>query len=196
MPINNEQLSEEISLPVKKLVEIDNEKLKIELGYGEASTRYGFTQLQNTYLNNSLRFADTKAGALIAVNGVIIKFIADFVAQWTGIAHWLAVTSIALLVISIFLSIIVVFPKNVKDNGKGFIYWGFIANDTLENYNNQIRNEPTSELLDESIRNNYIQAHVLTKKFKWLNIAFSMSIVGYIAITVLGVYLIIAKNWL
>lgn len=194
--MSNEQQTEQQDIQleqVKTFVEIENEKVGVELFQSANATRYGFTQLQNTYLNNSLRFADTKAGALVAVNGLIIKFVADFLTKWNGIVHGLATVSIGLLVISILLSVIVVLPKNIKDNEKGFIYWRYIVNDTLENYKDQIKNRPTSELLDESIRNNYLQAIVLAKKFRWLHMAFVISLIAYVVMVLLGITLIIEK---
>lgn len=132
-----------------------------------------------------------KFGALVAVNGLIAKFVFDAMQDLTSVNFWLLVTSLACLVIGIVLSVIVVLPKNVKNKGKGFIYWGYIANSTLEEYTIQIKNEPTSELLEEAIRNNYIQAGILTRKFRWLYWAFMISIVSYIILAICGVMAVI-----
>lgn len=189
MTMQNEILEESVeNIPVPLS---EDEKTKVELYYSEKSSRYTFTQLQNTYLNNSLRFADTKAGALVAVNGLIIKFVADYLPNWQGVEYWLGMTSIVLFVVSICISLIVVYPRNINKKGKGFIYWGYIAKDTLENYQNQIQNGPVSELLEESIRNNYQQAIVLDKKFQKLNLAFKVSYLSYFLLAVMGVLFII-----
>lgn len=174
-------------------VKIVQEKVPVELYQSAGGLRNQFTQLQNTYLNNSLRFADTKAGALVAVNGLVAKFVFDFLAQASGVVFWLSVGSIGLLIFSIFCSVIVVFPKRVNREGEGFIYWDFIVKHSLEDYKEQILEKPQSELLEEAVRNNYFQAKVLNKKFRWLNIAFTFALYSYALLAVVGMMVLVHR---
>lgn len=58
--LKNER-TETVHEPIKEVI-VSNEKLSVEMFPSQNSTRYNFTYSQNAYLNNSLRFADTKAG--------------------------------------------------------------------------------------------------------------------------------------
>lgn len=167
------------------------EKIPVELYQSAGGARGQFTQLQNTYLNNSLRFADTKAGALVAVNGLVVKFVFDLLAKVDGGVFWLGICSIVLLVCSIVCSVITVFPKRVDRNGTGFIYWDFIAKHSLDQYKEQILEKPEKELLEESVRNNYFQAQVLTKKFRWLHSAFTFAICSYVVLALAGIIVLV-----
>lgn len=157
----------------------ENGKLKVEIHQKEKTTRTNFTYQQHAYLNNSLRFADTKAGALIAANGLIAKFITDMADNSTYFVGLLLKIGLFVIVIGIFYALFVVFPRSVQSNEKGIVYWEHIKNFGEENYVNTVANGDINNLLKKSIENNFSQAIIVTNKFKKLSQAFKVSITGY-----------------
>jgi hypothetical protein len=157
---------------------IDNGKLRVEVHQTEGFVKTSFTNNQNIHLNNSIRFADTKAGALVAVNGLIAKFAFDTIAGQTRIVQYGLSSGLLLLVISIALSVFVVIPRKVKSKEKGIIYWENMIEMDMEEYIEAIENMEPQEMRKHALMNNYIQAEILTKKFDVLRKAFITSLLG------------------
>ncbi|MBO1514348.1 Pycsar system effector family protein [Metabacillus bambusae] len=170
---------------------ISDGKVKVELHQREGFFKLNFTNTQNTYLNNSIRFADTKAGALVAVNGLIAKFAFDFFStETTTYIKLLYVLGLAFLIQGIILSVYVVFPKKLNRKKKGIIYWENINEMELDEYVETIEAMEVKELLKRSMENNYFQARILTRKFNLLHYAFLSSMVGFVILSVLSLILL------
>ncbi len=161
---------------------IEDGKLKVETHSRESSTRREFSYLQNGYLTNSLRFADAKAGALVAVNGLIVKFIIDFQESSLLLIEILFKVGIFIIIVGILLALIVVFPTKKNSSEKGIIYWEHIKNLGKDKYVKSIKDGPVENFLIKSIENNYTQATILTEKFNKLSLAFLISLGGYGAV--------------
>ena len=144
---------------------------------GMAKTNY--SNLQNTHLNNSIRFADTKAAALVAVNGLIAKFVFDAIAQQNQILQIELILGFVFIIIGIVLSVLVVFPQKANSKAKGIIYWENIIQMDQDEYIDTIEEMELKELRKHILRNNYIQSKILTKKFDYLRYAFISSLIGY-----------------
>lgn len=157
-------------------------KIKIELYQRERSTKSTFITSLDNQLNNSLRFADTKAGALIAANGLTAKFISDLVLEGNSLITLLFKTGLLLVLAGIVASLVVVLPRRLRSKDKGIIYWENISNMRKDEYVNTVSELSVQELFEKRIENNYYQAQILTKKFSRLRLAFIISIVGYIVV--------------
>jgi len=158
---------------------IEDGKMKVEIHQREGVVRTNFTYQQNTYLNNSLRFADTKAGALVAANGLIAKFITDLTGNSAYLVDLLLKCSLVAVIVGIFYALFVVFPRSVESKEKGIIYWEHINNYDKDEYVQIVAEGEVTELLKKAIENNYSQAAIVTNKFKKLSRAFKVSIAGY-----------------
>lgn len=163
----------------------DNEQKKVvavEVEFGESQIRSDFVVQQNNHLGNSLRFADAKAGAIVTVNGVVLTYVIALLENSTGYSTWVFMGSLIFLIGGMLSSIAVVFPKTMNNKEKGLVYWEHIVNNTQDEYEKQILVDDTNQLLKSSIANNYIQALILTKKFKQLKFSFQVSVVAYLII--------------
>lgn len=172
---------------------IENNKVKVEIFQKDGVIRNNFTYQQHSYLIQSIRFADAKAGAITAANGLIIKFITDFHAI-NQVAELLFTGSIILIVIGILFSLMVVYPKSLNRKEKGIIYWEHIVNAGKEEYVQTVKNGEVDQLLESAIENNYSQAFILTKKFKKLNLAFTISLTGYL-LAFIGIIICLIYKW-
>ncbi|MCP2033525.1 hypothetical protein L1279_000508 [Planomicrobium sp. HSC-17F08] len=175
-------IEEKLKIPLEKTNQL--EKLQIEIDYTEAYARSEFTSQQNEHLNNSLRFADAKAGALVTVNGLVLTYVTALIDSSSGYSAWFFKASLVTLIIGIVWSIAVVYPKSLNSKDKGLVYWGHIRNYKKEEFALAILEGDVNTLFKNSIENNYTQAIILTKKFKQLEISFKAFILAYTAIAV------------
>ncbi|MFK4997133.1 Pycsar system effector family protein [Bacillus sp. N9] len=163
---------------------ISNNLLKVETKQTDGFVRSNFVDKQHAYLSNFIRFADAKAGALVTINGIILKFVTDMIGASNGYSGILFKLSLLLLILSILISVTVVFPKRLNSKEKGIVYWEHIHNYGKEAYMKAITEGDAQNLLISSIENNFIQATILTRKFKHLVLGFKVSMVSYVVIAV------------
>lgn len=188
--IKNSPQSDTSKKPEKKInrkkEEIIFESMEVE--FGEQQIRSDFVSQQNNHLSNSLRFADAKAGALVTVNGIVLAYVIALLENSIGFDFWIFSSGLLLLIGGMLASIAVVFPKTMNSKVKGLVYWEHIINNTQDEYEERILVDNVDHLLKNSISNNYIQALILTKKFKQLKFSFQISLLGYLIILV-GLFL-------
>lgn len=163
---------------------IQNNWLKVEMKQTEGYLRGSFTTQQNAHLNNSIRFADTKAGALVGMNGLVLTYVTNLISSATGYSDLCFKLSLLFLIASILYSFSVVYPRVLNSKAKGLVYWEHITNCSKDEYVQVIVNGSTEAFLSSAVENNYAQAVILTKKFKKLSIGFKLGIVAYILITI------------
>ena len=102
----------------------------------DSEVKRAFLWNTHGYLNQYVRFGDTKAGftGTIAVGllgalysaGMHRPMLAMPVGQWT-MSTWAAATAMVALIVSIVLVVVTVAPRLRSSGRKGFIYWGSIA---------------------------------------------------------------------
>jgi Family of unknown function (DUF5706) len=160
-------------------VSTDDGKIRVELYQRERFIKFNFVNGQNVHLNNSIRFSDMKAGALIAANGTLIKFGNDLIKAKFTLNIWIANIGMLLLMAGILFAILVVMPKRVNHKEKGVHYWEHISNYEKDDFVETLDDMEVSELLQKSMKNNYDQATILKRKFRTLRLAFIVSGSGY-----------------
>jgi hypothetical protein len=159
---------------------IENGKIRVQVNQTEGFIKANYTNTQNVHLNNSIRFADTKAGALVAVNGLIGKFVFDSVSAQQDLFSKIGLTiGLILLLIGIGVSVWVVRPRTVNSKQKGIVYWENIVAMEMGEYIDSIEEMDAKEIRKQGLINNYIQSQILTKKFSLLSYAFTSSLIGY-----------------
>lgn len=166
--------------PFDKIIQDD--RLRIEVKQTDGFIRNNFTTQQNIHLNNSIRFADTKAGVLSGANGLVLTYLFDQLSTSSGVSKVIFGLGFVCLIVSIFFSLWVVYPRFMNSKEKGLVYWEHITNYKKHEYVNAITQGDTSELLSNVVENNYTQAFILTKKFKKLEIGFKLCLGGYLII--------------
>lgn len=175
--------SEEINHQNKLENIIKDGKLQVEIAttgtQTEGIAKTNYSNLQNTHLNNSIRFADTKAAALVAVNGLIAKFVFDLVAKQNQTLQIELTLGFIFLIIGIALSVLVVFPQKENSKAKGVVYWENIIQMDPDEYIDTIEGMDPMELRKHILKNNYILSKIITKKFDYLRYAFISSLIGY-----------------
>lgn len=162
-------------------------KLRIEVYQTKDFVKSTYANNQNVHLNNSIRFADTKAGVLVAVNGLLAKFSFDKVAEQPFIIQLGLALGFIFLIIGMALSLFVVFPRKKNSDAKGIVYWENIIQMGEDEYVDTIEGMEPGEIREKTLRNNYIQSKILTEKFDLLRHAFTNSLIGYSIIIVVVV---------
>ena len=130
----------------------------MEVKQTDGFNRGSFANQQNLHLSTSIRFADAKAGALIAVSGLVLPETIYLLNSDYLLQKICYISALVLLIIGIFLSFIVVLPTSKNSKMKGIIYWENITNYSEEEFIHTIKTMNTSRYLDAWLQNNYIQA--------------------------------------
>lgn len=166
---------------------IEDGKIRIQVNQTEGFAKTSYSNAQNVHLNNSIRFADTKAGALVAVNGLIGKFVIDAISDQANIYSKIGLAAgLLLIIIGIGLSVWVVYPRKANRKAKGIVYWENIVAMEQDEYIDAVEGMKAKEIRRQGLINNYIQSDILTKKFKFLGYAFISSLIGYGILVVIG----------
>jgi hypothetical protein len=140
------------------------------------------------YINDYIRLADAKAGALFAIFGALIGVLVhqwaegDESATWWRIALFASALSSALTVIA--LAIDVVRPRvdlgntRVGSRTLGYIYWKHIRARNREEYEHGVRALDKADLIREVTSHTWEIAGIAETKYKKLKYAFLLSYIG------------------
>lgn len=136
-----------------------------------------------------IKFADTKAIAFIAIIGVIFNIfyrICDelFSLENANIIKVLFILGIVLLLISLVLSVISMFPRSSKAN-KNIIYYKSVNDnfDNEEEYYNEIKISENSSCKQLSYQN-YQLSVVATKKYLIVKYVLITFVIGFVLSTI------------
>ena len=136
-----------------------------------------------------IKFADTKAIAFIAIIGVIFNIfyrICDelFSLKNANIIKVLFILGIVLLLISLVLSVISMFPRSSKAN-KNIIYYKSVNDnfDNEEEYYNEIKISENS-LCKQLSYQNYQLSVVATKKYHIVKYVLITFVIGFVLSTI------------
>ncbi|WP_295114537.1 Pycsar system effector family protein [uncultured Methanobrevibacter sp.] len=136
-----------------------------------------------------IKFADTKAIAFIAIIGVIFNIfyrICDelFSLENANIIKVLFILGIVLLLISLVLSVISMFPRSSKAN-KNIIYYKSVNDnfDNEEEYYNEIKISENS-LCKQLSYQNYQLSVVATKKYLIVKYVLITFVIGFVLSTI------------
>jgi hypothetical protein len=141
----------------------------------------------SNYLNDHVRFSDTKAGSVVVLSGAVLSllysggfqhaFAAPF-SQW-GLGTVAALLSFSCLGASVLLSAWSMRPRLVRNYSTGFIFWeSILAHGSAEAYVRQLNRQSRRQLLDHLAVQIYNVSGVASTKFKWVGRAVIMSMVG------------------
>jgi hypothetical protein len=164
---------------------------------GEATmNRTEYNRFEIGYLTDNIKFADSKAGVLIGVDGLLLRSAIDYFDS-----HGITIASLvesfsmrlfpvlgaAFLIAGIVLSLAVVFPRRGAGAKKGFIFWENIAQyPSAREYTKDLMNTGEEELDKNMAEQHYYVSMTATKKYTLLRRAFWASSLGALCIVVTG----------
>lgn len=143
--------------------------------------REAFVWRAHSYINDYIRLADAKAGALFAVFGAVVGLL---IRQWTDgdepMTWWrMALFSSALLssAIVLVLAIDVVRPRTRKSD-QGYIFWEHINDRRLREYQDALRGLDAGGLFDAVTSHTHEISAIADMKYARLKLAFVASYVA------------------
>lgn len=158
--------------------------------------RTDYNRFEITYLTDNIKFADSKAGVLVAIDGLLLRAAIDYF-NVTGITFESLLQSLtiserfslifgsACLIIGLVLSVAVVFPRRGSKAKRGFVFWESIARYPSANeYAKELMNITEDELDKKMAEQQYYVSLTATGKYKMLRWAFWASSVGALFITI------------
>ena len=151
-----------------------------ESGQREIAARSAFVDQQQMHLANSLRFADTKAGALIGVCGLVLPQTLFLLESEIMLQKILYIFALILIAVGILISFLVVLPTSKNSKAKGSVYWEHIQNYTQQEFMAQVKTMNNEQFMDYWLENNYIQSVILTRKFRYLSYSFKCCLCAFL----------------
>ena len=156
-----------------------------------------FGRNNNNYLNEYIRFADTKAGILLAIEGGFLVKLSD---NWSKILSnisggkdltpifsielqlTLLVIATIIMLLSTIATLWVIIPRLGEKSKRGYIFWENIAEfPSAKKYVEEVFELSKKELDSILLEQNYYLARTAKRKYRVLRLAF---ILGSIAILI------------
>ncbi|MFV0473467.1 MAG: Pycsar system effector family protein [Pikeienuella sp.] len=156
--------------------------------------RLAFLLGQNNALVAQTQFADAKAGALLAIIGLIATRGPGASLEQAATPDDIAV--IALHAAALICCIIVLFPRYAGRPLRAALArkerysWPALASDMLDEdaYAEFMRGSQVSPLVTSMARSNHAQSRILLRKFAWLRAAFAVAVVDFFFIAARAVH--------
>lgn len=158
--------------------------------------RTDYNRFEIGYLTDNIKFADSKAGVLIGMDGLMLRAAVDFFnsagitsdslfASSTSLGHISVILGAAFLIAGIILSLAVVFPRRGSGIQRGFVFWESIAKyPSADEYTKDVMNITEEELDRKMSQQQYFVSLTATKKYNMLRRAFIVSSGGALFITI------------
>lgn len=129
---------------------------------------HGFGKDVNEYLNNYVRNADTKAGAVIAADLTVGAFLIVNRPPAESCASVLVWVAVLLLVTSAIFGGLVIYPR-VPSSGTSLIFWeDILARGGVDAYRGALNDLDSDKREAEYAAQNYHVSQVLHDKYKWI----------------------------
>lgn len=156
--------------------------------------KLGFLWATHQYVNEYIRFSDTKAGlTVVFVSGVLgtlytlrvqDSFLRQPIREWTtlsiaGLAAFLFLTC------SVVLAGVAIKPRLTKPGDPGFLYWADVAahKSSLSLWQS-FRDESIEELAEHLSNHLFVLSRICESKYYWVNHCILAGIIGSVAAAV------------
>ncbi len=155
-----------------------------------------YNRFEIGYLTDNIKFADSKAGVLIGMDGLLLRAAVDyfksagitietFFLSSTSIGRLSVIFGSAFLISGIILSLAVVFPRRAYRATKGFVFWESIAQyPSVDEYTDDVMNIAEDELDRRMAEQQYYVSITATTKYRMLRRAFWASSFGALCIII------------
>lgn len=143
------------------------------------------------YINEYIRFADTKAGFIVVLDTAIIgalyaihcqqRFLNTAPIQWsfTALAALFAFIALGLSVVA---SILVVRPRLNAHSIKGYIFWeSIVEHGTQEAFESVVLSQTDENLTSHLAQHIFILSKIAHRKYFWINLAICWGTLGGLA---------------
>lgn len=159
------------------------------------NVRAEFAWNAHSYVNEYIRFADTKAQLVI---GWVSAMVAALAAagynrhfSWTFVGV-ISVTGISLLLCAFIFAFLTVFPRLSTERPRGFLFWRSISHFRCkEDFVAQVKTCTTEKLNDELYGHLFEVSRVCDAKYWWVRLSIAFAFVGSL---VSGVAFLM-QNW-
>ncbi|QSO49183.1 Pycsar system effector family protein [Alicyclobacillus mengziensis] len=144
-----------------------------------------FNKNEMSYLNDYIKFADTKAGALVGLDGLMLKFdLNQFATPLTYTpSQLIGILALVILLLAIVLDVLVVFPRTGSKPRRGAIFWDNVVQfKRAAQYQSYVLGLDENELNKIMAEQNFHLAETAHRKYHVLKSAFWASAFGAIIV--------------
>lgn len=157
--------------------------------------RTDYNRFEIAYLTDNIKFADSKAGVLIGMDGLLLRAAIDYfksagitfeslLESLASVGRFSVIFGSAFLILGIILSLAVVFPRRGPGVKRGFVFWESIAKySSADEYIKDVMDIADDELDRKMAEQQYYVAMTATKKYLMLRRAFWTSSMGALFVT-------------
>jgi hypothetical protein len=143
------------------------------------SSPHEFLWKTHSYINEYIRFSDTKAGFVITLSGALLGalfstkahelFIKSEVSRWSWLS-WCSCASFLTSAMAVLLGIVAIRPRLWSHTDHAFIYWGGIAKHTsMEAFTREYKQLPDDCLLEHLVHHVFELSTVCARKYFWVS---------------------------
>ncbi len=178
-------------------MDLDDLKLDLDIGSSEGlsvdqmtRSRLQFLLGQNAYIIGQMRFADAKAGTLLAIVGVLAIIVSDRQAEMNAIFFSAYIVVTVMVVAACLVALLPRVPSRAQaaEMPKTDLFsWPSLSGDGLdaEKFSASMRTSNASLLVISVARSNLALARVLRLKYRMLRAAFLLALIDLIALGIL-----------
>src|ERR1700741_2863450 len=140
--------------------------------------RTDYNRFEVSYLTDNIKFADSKAGVLIGMDGLLLRAAVDYfksagipidslLQSWASVGRFSVILGSLFLIFGIVLSLAVVFPRRGSGTKKGFVFWESIAKyPSADEYINDVMTIAEDELDRKMAEQQYYVSMTATRKYR------------------------------
>jgi pycsar effector protein len=155
-----------------------------------------YNRFEISYLTDNIKFADSKAGVLIGMDGLLLRAAIDYfksagitietiLVSSTSVGRFSVIFGSFFLIIGIILALAVVFPRRASGLRQGFVFWESIAKYlSAHDYIEDVMKVSEDELDRKMAEQQYYVSVTATQKYRMLRRAFWVSSLGAILIVI------------
>jgi hypothetical protein len=158
--------------------------------------RTDYNRFEISYLTDNIKFADSKAGVLIGMDGLLLRAAIDYfnaagitIEKLFGSSLSVGFLSIifgsVFLIIGIILALAVVFPRRTSGSRQGFVYWESIAKyPSADDYAGDVMKISEDELDRQMAEQQFYVSITASRKYRMLRRAFWVSSFGAVLVVI------------
>lgn len=139
-----------------------------------------FAKAVLTHNSELINLADTKAGILLGINGIILALLFGDNTSFSPIVVNLVLVTGILLGISSICSILTIFPRLTKDEERTSVYFKHVAKQKKQDYIQSWNTLESSEILTDLLSNIHNLAILQMKKYRYLRLSVIFLLPGFI----------------
>jgi hypothetical protein len=150
--------------------------------------RQEFLWKDHSYINEYIRFSDTKAGFVITISGALLGLLYSMkahelivktcVSRWSGL-NWSSSGSFLMLMAAVLLGVWAIRPRLWSHQDRSLIYWGGIAKyPSREGFYSAFSRLSDDELVEQLAHHVFELSAVCASKYFWVSAAILAGVIG------------------